>query len=294
VRAAPSTTCDGIAAFLAGSDAPDLWRAAESRLGRYLADNPDVERALLGSDVAALAPADRFFRAFVLEERGDVEGAREAEESALEGLYGAEQRACHARQLEHIAREAAGEPGPVVDVASGRARLVEQLAREVACLVVATDISPVALLRARRTLEVVGIPPGRVSFVALDARRTPFREGAVGVLTSNLGLQNVQWPGPLLDELRRTTRGRLLAASQLFPAGDSVNRQAAEDGGFAELLWRETALAAFEAAGWRVAVASSCTAPARPTPDSELIPGARIDGFPVAATTAEWCVLDGR
>jgi hypothetical protein len=286
--------CDGIGAFVAGSDAADLWRAAESGLARYLAGNPDVERALVGSDIAALAPADLFFRAYVLEERGDVEGARKAEESALAALYGVEQRACHARQVDYIVREAQREPGPVVDVASGRARLVERLARDISSLVVATDVSPVALTRARRMLEVVGIPPGRVSFLALDARKTPFRDGAVGTLTSNVGLQNVQRPGQLLHELRRTTHSRLLAASELFPAGDTVNRRAAEEGGFAELLWRDTALAAFEASGWRVAVVNSCTAPALPTPASELIPSARIDAFPVAETTAEWCVLDAR
>ena len=112
------------------------------------------------------------------------------------------------------------------------------------------------------------------------------------MLTSNLGLQNVEQPGALLAEMRRIAGGRLLAVSALYRPDDTANREAAENAGFAELAFRESALAAFEAAGWRVAVVNSCTAPARPTPQSALIPGARIDAFPVAPTTAEWCVLD--
>jgi SAM-dependent methyltransferase len=228
----------------------------------------------------------------VLEERGDLRGARHAEASALEQLYGAEQRACHARQLDYIVRQARGAPAPVVDVASGRGRLVELLARDAVPLVVATDVSPVALRRTRRMLEHLGVARSHVSFVAMDARRTPFRDRVVGLLTSNVGLQNVVQAGGLLRELRRIARGRLLAASQLFRDDDAANRDAAERGNFGELTFRASALAAFAAAGWRVAVAGSCTAPARPTPDSELIPGARIDGFPVVEATAEWCVLD--
>jgi SAM-dependent methyltransferase len=286
-------TLGGIGGFVAGSDAADLWREAESGLARYLAENPDVERALLGRELLELGPADRFFRAYVLEERGDIEGAREAEEAALQALYPSEQRACHRRQLDYITNEARGAPAPVVDIASGRGRLAELLARQLDVLVVATDVSPVVLRRTLRALDFLGLA-GRVSFVALDARSTPFRAGSVGLLTSNVGLQNVERPGTLLQELRRITAGRLLAASQLFPPEDRVNRRAAEAAGFAPLAYRESALDAFEAAGWRMVIANSCLAHARPTPESELIPGARIDAFPVAETTAEWCVLDAR
>jgi uncharacterized protein YbaR (Trm112 family) len=288
---APYDVRDGIAALVTGPGAADLWAETESGLARYLAAHRDVERALLGSDLRALAPADRFFRAYVLEERGHLEGARVAEEAALETMYPREQRECHARAVAYVVAAARDAAGTVVDVASGRGRLVEAIARERTTLVVATDVSPVALRRARHMLGFLGVAAG-VSFLAFDARRTPFRDRSVAMLTSNVGLQNVQQPGSLLVELRRIAEGRLLAVSQLFQPDDAANRAAAEEGGFAELAFRDTAVAAFGTAGWHVAVASSCLAPARPTPDGELIAGARIDGFPVAATTAEWCVLD--
>src|SRR5262249_54009760 len=55
-------------------------------------------------------------------------------------------------------------------------------------------------------------PPGRLSFVAGDALRLPFRDGAFDVVTISFGLRNVADPGAGLAEMRRVTRpgGRLV------------------------------------------------------------------------------------
>ena len=57
-----------------------------------------------------------------------------------------------------------------------------------------------------------GAPPGRLSFVAGDALRLPFRDEAFDVVTISFGLRNVADPGTALAEMRRVTRpgGRLV------------------------------------------------------------------------------------
>jgi demethylmenaquinone methyltransferase/2-methoxy-6-polyprenyl-1,4-benzoquinol methylase len=55
-------------------------------------------------------------------------------------------------------------------------------------------------------------PPGRLSFVAGDALRLPFRDEALDAVTISFGLRNVADPGAALAEMRRVTRpgGRLV------------------------------------------------------------------------------------
>ena len=55
-------------------------------------------------------------------------------------------------------------------------------------------------------------PPGRLSLVAGDALRLPFRDGAFDAVTISFGLRNVADPGAALAEMRRVTRpgGRLV------------------------------------------------------------------------------------
>jgi demethylmenaquinone methyltransferase/2-methoxy-6-polyprenyl-1,4-benzoquinol methylase len=55
-------------------------------------------------------------------------------------------------------------------------------------------------------------PPGRLSFVAGDALRLPFRDGAFDAVTISFGLRYVADPGAALTEMRRVTRpgGRLV------------------------------------------------------------------------------------
>ena len=57
-----------------------------------------------------------------------------------------------------------------------------------------------------------GRPPGRLGFVAGDALRLPFRDGAFDAVTISFGLRNVADPGAGLAEMRRVARpgGRLV------------------------------------------------------------------------------------
>lgn len=270
---------NGVPTLLPRGEQRDGWAEAESGLTRALREEPKLERALLGGPLEELGPADRLFRSFVLEERGRYDAARAAAESAWPGLYTPEVRAA---QEQAFAALLSRLDGPAVDVASGRCLLAERIPVPV----VATDVSPHVLARARDR----GITD---AVLALDARRTPFRDGAVDTMTTFLGLANVEQPGELLRELRRAVGGRLLAIHQLYPERDG-NEERIRQLGMEQLAYRAPFLDALRVAGWDASVVFESRARALPTPPSELFGGARVDGLPVAPTEIDWVVVEAR
>lgn len=282
---------DGIGLFLT-PDLPrdDLWERVDSGLIQHLAAHPELERRLLDAPLAALAPADRFFRALLLEARGRFTEAKQAEDAAQQDLYTAGYLQCWRSQVDYTVDRLAATDGPIVDLASGRAYLVETMVRRLERPVVATDFSPGVLRRNRDYLQNAGFYD-YVSLLAFDARATPFHDGAVATLTTNQGLPNIREPGRLLEELRRIVAGAFLAISHFYPEDDHANGTVIRELGLEALLYRRAAVQGFAAAGWQVEVGHSCVSEARPTPPSAVLEGARVDGMPVAETTLEWCTL---
>jgi uncharacterized protein YbaR (Trm112 family) len=281
----------GIGLFLT-PDLPrdDLWEQVDSKLIQYLGQHAEVERRLMDVPLDTLAPADLFFRALVLEERRDYEAAKAVEALAMEGIYTPAYRACSQSQFDYVLEQLSEVEGPIVDLASGRGYLVERLAGSLGQPIVATDFSPRVLRNNRRRWEHFGLYD-RVSLLAFDARRTPFRDGGVKTLTTNLGLPNIEQPDKLLPELRRFVTGNFLTISHFYPEDDQVNAAALGEAGLSKLLYRSSAIPLFSSAGWEVKIANLCAGEARPTPKSVILEGAGIDAFPVRETTLDWCVL---
>lgn len=159
--------------------------------------------------LGTLVPADQFFRALILDERGEYAQAKVAAQSARARIYTPEYLACSDNQINHAIEHLSSSAGPIVDLASGMGHLVEEMARRLTQPIVATDFNPRALRRDRWRLEFFGLYD-RVSLLAFDARRTPFRDGAVEILTTYQGLLNISEPGALLRELRRIVSGTFL------------------------------------------------------------------------------------
>jgi len=285
---------EGVAVFLTPDiRRKDLWEEVDSQLTQYLCQHPEVERQLMDVPLDTLAPADQFYRALVLEERSDYAQAQAAVDAAQSRLYTPEYLACHERQINYVVECLAASDGPILDLASGRCQLVEVLARQLPRPIVATDFSPRVLRRDRRWLEFLGLYE-RITLLAFDARRTPFKDGVVERLTTNLGLPNIEQPGTLLRELRRIVGGAFLAISQFYPEDDETNAKALREAGLSALLFRRSTLEHFAAAGWEVKLANVCSGEARPVPTGVVLEGAVIDAFPVAETSLEWCVLVAR
>jgi uncharacterized protein YbaR (Trm112 family) len=284
---------EGIGFFLDGEqDRDDLWEGADSWLTQYLQDNPNVEGQLMDVPINSLGPADQLFRALILEERGEFGEAKIAEELATNGMYTSEYQSCWDSQVEYVLNQLAESTGPIIDLASGRCYLVEHLARELKAPIVATDFSPRVLLRNRRWLEASGIYH-RVSLLAFDARQTPFKDGAVVTLTTNIGLPNIKQPGRLFKELRRIVSGRFLAITHFFPEGDG-NSKIIREAELDSVLYKAEVVNGLKQAGFDVDALNICHGIARPTPKGEVLEGAAVDGLPVVETKLEWSVLDVR
>jgi uncharacterized protein YbaR (Trm112 family) len=282
---------EGIGVFLI--DEPgrnDLWEQVDSGLMTYLRSSPRQYQQLMATQLESLSPADQFLRGMMLEELGKFEEAREAHATAMQGLYTAEHLECFQRQIDFVIGELASSAGPVVDLASGRCYLVEQLAARLDRPIVATDFSPRVLRQNLKRLEFEG-QYDHVSLLAFDARRTPFKDNAIQTLTTNLGLANIENPGALLKELRRIVSGSFFAISHFYSEDDRINKEEIHKLKLEPLLYKPSALEQFSNAGWRAEIKNSCSAKSLPTPPSQIIQGLRNDALPVSETVLEWCAL---
>lgn len=282
---------DGIGIFLT-SDLPrdDLWEQVDSGLSQYLNGNPDIRRRLMDAPLETLAPADQFFRALALETQGDFAEAKRASDVAGPQMYTPEYRNCYHRQRDYIVERLSAATEPIFDLASGRCDLAVLIAQKVAQPLVASDFSLRVLRHNRGRLKFLNLYD-RFSLLAFDARLTPFKNGAIPTMTTNLGLPNIADAGNVLRELRRVVNGQFLALSHFYPPDDEANGKVIRELNLAAGLYRESALADFAAAGWNVEVANQCVGRAAPTPQGVILEGMAIDGLPVAETNLEWCVL---
>jgi len=268
-----------------------MWEQT-SRQVQYVLDRPDVRDALLYSPLASLNPSDQFFRGRVLEARGEYTAAKEAERQAHKNLYSAASEANKASQFGYVIEHLPPDR-PIVDLASGRCYLVEEILRATERPVVVTDWNLALLRRDRRYLEFWELYD-RASLLAFDARRTPFRDGAVATMTSFVGLSSIREVGDLLLELRRVVSGTLLAISAFLSEQDEVHAPLIRQAGMETMLFRATALAAFEQAGWQASIENARSSLMRPTPEGVLVKGFRPDAFPVVETEQELCVIVAR
>ncbi len=281
---------EGIGLFLT-PDLPrnDMWEQVDSGLLRYLLDHPEIERQVMETPIDQLSPADQFMKTLLLEVQGQFVEAKMLEEVAKEHMYTAEYRDCWSHQAGALIDQLSGDEGPIIDLASGRGYLLDQLLRESNRSLVATDFSPHVLRRNQSLWQAMGLS-NNVSLLSFDARKTPFKDGAVETLTSNLGLANIEQPGHLLLELKRIVKGSFYSIAHFFDPSDMANKEVIRNAGLEMMLYHATALEQFEKSGWQVRQISQCSGLARPTPVSAILEGVRIDGLPVRETMLDWCL----
>jgi uncharacterized protein YbaR (Trm112 family)/protein-L-isoaspartate O-methyltransferase len=284
---------DGIGLFITPTlRKDDLWEDAASGLIGYFRAHPEAEHAMFDQPLESLTPADQFLRAMLLEDRGDFQAAKRAQETAWVGLYTTEYLNCHRSQSDYVCAQVASHAphAPILDIASGRGYLVERLLSLPDRLVIATDVSPRILRRNRNYLTAMGLYD-RVTLLAFDARQTPFKPTSIQTMTTNLGLPNIDQPALLLSELRRICAGTMFAISHFLPANDTPNINAISKALSPDMLLKTTTFTQFGEANWHVEMANLCSGLARPTPPSAIIEGLTIDTLPATETVFDWCVL---
>ena len=110
-------------------------------------------------------------------------------------------------------------------------------------------------------------------------------------LVTNVGLTNIENPGPLLRELRRVVSGVFLATTIFYPEDGGPNADMIRQLKLESLLYRRSAIQEFEEAGFSVKVYNSTLARARPTPPGVIMHEVRPDRLPVTETELECCTL---
>jgi len=268
----------------------DFWEQVGSQLAQFLQKNPLIEKKLMDTPLNELNPTDQNFRASILEERGKYFLAKATIDVALSKTYTQEYLKCFNSQIDYLIAQLSSFDAPIVDLASGRVEFAEIILGKLNQAVVITDFSPRILYRNRKWLEFFDLYD-KVSLLAFDARRTPFKDGAVEVMTTNLGLANIEKPGNITLELRRIISGKFFAISFFFQENDEENTKIIKKFGMDKFLFKHSALEAFRSAGWKVKIKNMMIGKASPTPKGEIIEEGALDALPVNNTRLEWGVL---
>jgi uncharacterized protein YbaR (Trm112 family)/ubiquinone/menaquinone biosynthesis C-methylase UbiE len=284
----------GIPALMVGGRSPtDLWEEAGTGIHSFVQNEPERARALLEAADDHLNPSDLWLRGLVLEARQEYGRADPLMDYAWERLYTTETREASQSQMDYVCARVKRRRGPVVDLATGRGYLLERLLRSTRRHILATDLSPRVLRRDLDRLRTLG-RGSRVDALAFDAIRTPFADGSLTTLTTNLGWMNVAHPASLLEELRRIVSGEVLGITAFYPEEAGRNSETIHRLGLELLYYRETALSAFERAGFSVVIANARKARAVPTPESRFLAGFQPDLLPIEETELEWCTVVAR
>ncbi len=284
---------DGIGVFLTTDlKRNDLWEQVDNGLEQFFKQNPELEKRLMNVPLDTLGPVDQHYRGRVHLSRGETEAAQVAFDIANKRLYSEDAIQCMDSQMNYLIKEVSKSDSPIVDLASGACGLVSKMLKDLPNSIVVTDFSPSVLVKNRKRLMEQGLYD-RVSLLAFDARQTPFANDSISLLTTHAGLNNIQNPGNLLEELHRIVKGKFIAVSSFYPEDDKENGVVIEEAGLAELCYRDKLLEHFHNTGWAVEVKNSCSIKTNPAPPGVVLEGARVDGLPVQSTYLEWCVLLG-
>lgn len=280
-----------IAYFLADLERNDLWEQADSSLVKYVQSNPDIEKKLMDSPIDQLSPADVFFRSFILEEKGEYEIADKLHETSLQQIYTKEYNKCFKSQIDYVSSIQMSDK-PILDIASGKGYLVFELLKKRKNHILMSDFSPTVIRANYKKLRHYNLLD-RVSLFVFDARKTPFKTDSIELMTSNVGLNNIEKPLGLLVELKRILSGDFYSIMHFFQENDLEHKKIITDFNLAELNFFTSAREEFSKAKFDVSFENTCHSFCKPTPKGEIIK-VEIDGLPIHDTTIQWSVVHAK
>lgn len=284
---------DEIAVFLTNElSRNDLWEQGESGLEKYLKENPDTYEKLMNTPEEELNGVDYWYKATYFELKNDFGISSRMFKNAYKKIYTQDYIDGLKSQIDFIINNIESNK-PIIDIASGKGYLVEKLLRQTNNYVIATDFSPTILARNKRYYKYNGLY-NRLSLIAFDARKTPFKDSSIEILTSNLGLQNIEQSGEVIKEMKRITKGIFMPIMFFVDKKDNVHIDLFNKYGNTAYVTRENAIETFKRAGWNVDISNPFLANVKPTPKGEILKGAQIDGFPIVDTKVEFCVIQAR
>jgi len=282
---------DKIACFLADYKADDdNWQRGDDYLTNYFKDNPQIKDELLQAPVETLNAADLYTRASLEKIQGNEEEALRLSALGYEKAYTPESQNATRSQLAFVVKQFVNKSGFILDIASGAERLVSQLRLHTKMDIISTDISFSILKKCQADLMELEI--NRMSYIAFDANYIPFKDGSIKNITTNAGLQNIEKPTEIINELRRVCKGKFFAICGFCPEADFENKKVLEQWGIDKLWIKDRLVFEFVKAGWKVNCHNSIITEVKPTPMGEIVKGVGIDGFPVTDSHFESCTME--
>lgn len=282
---------DEIAVFLTSDlSRNDLWETGESGLEKLFRENPDIYEKLFNMPEDKLNGADYWFKASYYEMKGNYDLSTAMFDKAFNKVYTQDYINGWESQQEYVIKNVDETDKTVVDIASGKGYLVEKILKATNNYVIATDFSPTILKRDKEYFKFKGVYD-RVSLIAFDARRTPFKDNSIEVMTSNMGIQNIENPGEVIKEMYRINGGTFMSVMQFIDENDKTHMELFEKYASTAYATKRNATEVFEGEGFKVLVENCFMADIKPTPVGEIIEGAGIDGFPVQDTKVEYAVI---
>ncbi|MCM1991843.1 methyltransferase domain-containing protein [Oceanirhabdus seepicola] len=282
---------DEIAVFLT-PDLPrnDLWEKGESGLEKHFKENPEIYKELMTTPEEELNGADYWFKASYLDMKGNYEESSRMYKRTHEKIYTQDSINGLKSQKEFVIKNIENDNDTIVDIASGKGYLVEAMLQDTNNYIIATDFSPIILERNREYFKFKGLYE-KLSLIAFDARKTPFKNNSIQIMTSNVGIQNIEDPGNVIDEMNRITKGKFMSIMHLIDENDKVHIELFENYGGLDYATKERAKDTFKRNSWNSEIQNSFMAEIKPTPTGKILDGGQIDGFPIQDTKVEFCVI---
>lgn len=284
---------DEIAVFLTSElSRNDLWNKGESALEKFFNENTEIYDKLMNTPEEELNGADYWYKATYFEIRRDFATSTKMFKNAFKKIYTEDYINGWESQMDFVIKDLQGDE-PIIDIATGKGYLVEKILTETRNYVVVTDFSPTILKRNKEYYKAKGLYQ-RLSLIAFDARKTPFRDNSIVNMTSNMGLQNIDQPGEVVKELNRITKDKFMSVMFFIDKEDKKHMDLFREWSNTAYVTKENAIKTFRNSGWYVEICNSFLANIKPTPESEIIKGAGIDVFPIEDTEVEFCVIKAR
>ncbi|WP_291578768.1 methyltransferase domain-containing protein [Clostridium sp. UBA6640] len=282
---------DEIAVFLTSElSRNDLWQQAESGIEKCFRENPEIFNKLMDTPEESLNGADYWFKASYFEIKRDYERSSKMFKNGVEKIYTKDYIDGMKSQREFILNNIVDDDKAIVDIASGKGYLVEELLKKRKNYVLATDFSPTVLLRNKEYYKFKGLYD-KLSLVAFDARKTPFKDNVIEVMTSYVGIQNIEKPGEVISEMHRICKGKFMSVMHFIDKNDKANMDFIKEFSSIDYATRENTIETFEKCGWKAEIMNSFIAEVKPTPKGEILEGASIDGIPVEDSKFEFGVV---
>jgi len=282
---------NGIGCFVQyENDSDDNWARGENWLKNLIADNPDIREKIMNTAIDEMNAADIMIKSMICKIEGNHSEATALNKIWRKKAYKEESSAASSAQIEYIVNSLKDEKDFILDIASGSGRLVSEFLEKTDKLIVSSDISFNIMQQAKKIAEQNGFGD-RVSYIAFDLNKSPFRDKSVKIITTFVGLQNISYPEKIFGEIRRICGGKLYSACVFCCEDNIVNLKALEEGGLDKTWVKSKYIDEFDRAGFTSVIENSIITLDEPTPVGEIVKGVKIDGFPVETGYFEKTVI---